>query len=69
MNKVKFFVLFTAASLVSFSSLAQNVTARASTIDSAEAQIAAQAKKANADYKIIASHDKNGVYMMAKLVN
>ncbi|AHG20456.1 hypothetical protein Z042_13080 [Chania multitudinisentens RB-25] len=68
MKFIKNFALISALTLVSFTSAAQNITARATTIDSAEGQIAAQAKEANADYKIITTLNKNGVYMFAKLI-
>ncbi|WP_336796222.1 DUF1471 domain-containing protein [Erwinia aphidicola] len=69
MKKFKLFSLAFVLTLTSLSSLAQNVTATASTLDSAEAKVAAQAKKANAGYKIIATLNKNRVYMVAKLIN
>ncbi|WP_271311819.1 DUF1471 domain-containing protein [Yersinia intermedia] len=69
MKTIKLFALASAVTLTSLSSLAQNVTATASTLDSAEAQIAAQAKEANADYKIITALNKNGVYMIAELTH
>ncbi|CAK9886996.1 MAG: hypothetical protein XXXJIFNMEKO3_03446 [Candidatus Erwinia impunctatus] len=69
MKKTSVFILLASMSFISFGSLAQNITARAPTIDSAEALIAEQAKKLNAEYKIIATLDKNGVYMVAKIIN
>ncbi|MFC0228671.1 DUF1471 domain-containing protein [Serratia aquatilis] len=67
MKNINKFVFAAAITLVSFGSFAQTVSARASTVDSAEAEIAAQAKKSGASYKIIAAHYNNGVYMIAKL--
>lgn len=67
MKNINKFVVAAAITLVSFGSFAQTVSARASTLDSAEAKIAAQAKKSGASYKIIAAHSKNGVYMIAQL--
>lgn len=62
--------LFAAAalSLVSFASFAQTVTATASTLDGAEAQIAAQAKQAGAaSYQITEAYSGNQVHMTAEL--
>ena len=68
MKSFKNLVVFAALSVMSFGALAQSVTACASTIDSAEAQIAAQAKKAGASYKITESNFNNGVHMTAELI-
>ena len=46
---------------------AKTVTAKASTIDSAEAKISQQANSAGKSYKIIGAHTGNYVYMIAKL--
>ncbi|WLS79153.1 DUF1471 domain-containing protein [Erwinia pyri] len=58
-----------ALSLISFGSFAaQSISAQGSTLDSAEAQIAAQAKASGADsYKITSARADNGVYMTAEL--
>lgn len=59
----------TALSMVSFGSFAaQAISAHGSTLDSAEAHIAAKAKAAGADnYKITSARTDNGVYMTAEL--
>ena len=67
MKSIKIFVTVAALSMMSFGAFAQSVTAWASTIDGAEAQIAAQAKKAGASYKITESSFNNGVHMTAEL--
>ncbi|GAA0483496.1 MULTISPECIES: YdgH/BhsA/McbA-like domain containing protein [Tatumella] len=62
--------LFTAAMLsaLSFGAFAESVSATGSTLDSAEAHIAAQAKAAGASsYSITSARDDNGVYMTAEL--
>ncbi|SFN05034.1 Protein of unknown function [Izhakiella capsodis] len=58
-----------ALSLISFGSYAgQSVSARGSTLDSAEAHIAAKAKAAGAEsYRITSARVDNGVYMTAEL--
>lgn len=67
MNSIKTFVAITALTLVSFASFAQSITACAGTLDDAEAQIAAQAHKDGASYKITEATTKNGVHMTAEL--
>ncbi|MBT0723845.1 DUF1471 domain-containing protein [Rosenbergiella sp. S61] len=69
MKAVKKFVAVITFTLVSFASSAQSVTACASTIDDAEALVAAQAKEAGASYKITESHFNNGVHMTALLIH
>lgn len=55
-------------SMLSFGAFAQTVTATASTLDDAEAKIAAQAKKEGASsYKITEAYTGNQVHMTAKL--
>ncbi|OON41868.1 DUF1471 domain-containing protein [Izhakiella australiensis] len=58
-----------ALSLVSFTSFAaESVSAHGSTLDSAEAHIAAKAKAAGAEsYKITSARVDNGAYMTAEL--
>jgi len=48
---------------------AKTVTAKASTIDSAEAKIAQQANLLDKSYKIPGAHSGNYVHMIAKLVS
>ena len=47
--------------------LSQSITASASTLDGAEAKIAAQAKQAGASYKITEANTNNRVHMTAEL--
>lgn len=56
-----------ALSLISFGSFAQSVSATASTLDGAEAKIAAQAQQHGDQYKITSAYTNNGVYMTAEL--
>lgn len=67
MKYIKAFVLVSALSLVSFASFAQSVTATGSTLDDAQAQIAAQAKQAGASYHITEAYAGNQVHMTAEL--
>jgi len=67
MKNIKTFVAVIALSVVSFGSFAQSVTASASTLDAAEAQIAAQAHQAGASYKITGARFNNGAYISAEL--
>ncbi|MBP2199378.1 hypothetical protein JOJ88_004919 [Pantoea cypripedii] len=67
MKSIKTFVAVAALSLVSFGSFAQSITASASTLDGAEAKIAAQAKQAGASYKITGARVDNGAYLSAEL--
>lgn len=59
-----------ALSLMSFGSFAaESISAHGSTLDSAEANIASQAKAAGADsYKITSARADNGVYMTAEII-
>lgn len=63
MNFIKTFVAVSALSLFSAASFAQSVSATASTLDRAEAKIAAQA----ASYKITSAQFNNRVHMTAEL--
>ncbi|HAU5565439.1 DUF1471 domain-containing protein [Pantoea sp. SM3] len=67
MKSIKTFVAVIALSALPFASFAQSVTACASTLDGAEAQIAAQAHKAGASYKVTEANFNNGVHMTAEL--
>ncbi|MEN3753457.1 YdgH/BhsA/McbA-like domain containing protein [Mangrovibacter yixingensis] len=67
MKSIKTFVAVAALSVMSFGAFAQSVTATASTLDGAEAQIAAQAKQAGASYHITEANVNNGVHMTAEL--
>lgn len=69
MKSIKTFVavIALAASFGSFA--AQSITATGTTLDSAEAKIAAQAEQAGAsDYKITSAYTGNRVHMTAELL-
>ncbi|WP_277972842.1 YdgH/BhsA/McbA-like domain containing protein [Pantoea agglomerans] len=68
MKSIKTFVAVTALSLISFGSFAQTITATASTLDAAEAKVAAQAKDAGASYKITSARVDNRAYVSAELI-
>lgn len=68
MKTVKFALIVTALTTISFGSFAQSVTATGSTLDEAESQIAQQAKQAGSDYKITESYAGNQFHMTAKLI-
>ncbi|MGY8619870.1 DUF1471 domain-containing protein [Pantoea agglomerans] len=68
MKSIKIFVAVTALSLISFGSFAQTITATASTLDAAEAKVAAQAKDAGASYKITGARVDNRAYVSAELI-
>jgi hypothetical protein len=68
MNSIKTFVAVTALSLISFGSFAQTITATASTLDAAEAKVAAKAKDAGASYKITGARVDNRAYVSAELI-
>ncbi|MFG1174747.1 DUF1471 domain-containing protein [Erwiniaceae bacterium CAU 1747] len=57
-----------ALSLMSFGSFAQSITATSSTLDGAEAKIAAQAQQVGAGYKITSARVDNGAYVSAELI-
>ncbi len=67
MSMIKTFVMVAMLSLLSFYSVAESVTATADNLDDAEAQIAAQAKKAGKSYTIIETTMNNEVHMTAEL--
>lgn len=67
MKSIKTFAAVTVLSLMSFGAFAQSVTATASTLDRAEAKIAAQAAELGASYKITSAQFNNRVYMTAEL--
>jgi len=68
MKPIKTFVAVAALSLISFGSFAQTITATASTLDAAEAKVAAQAKDAGASYKITGARVDNRAYVSAELI-
>ena len=57
----------TTLSLISFGSFAQSVSVTSSTLDGAEAKIAAQAEQQGAQYKITEANTNNRVHMTAEL--
>ena len=65
MKNIKLLAAAGFLSVVSFSGMAVSVTA--STLDSAEAKIAAKAKEAQTSYKILSAYTGNRVHMTAKL--
>ena len=67
MKTIKNFVAVAAISLISSGAFAQSVSATASTLDRAEAQIAAQAAQQGASYKITSAQFNNRVHMTAEL--
>jgi Protein of unknown function (DUF1471). len=67
MKSIKTLVAVAALSMISFGSFAQSVSASASTLDRAEAKIAAQAAEQGASYKITSAQVNNRVYMTAEL--
>ncbi|WP_411556534.1 YdgH/BhsA/McbA-like domain containing protein (plasmid) [Pantoea agglomerans] len=68
MKSIKTFVSVAALFLISFGSVAQTITATASTLDAAEAKVAAQAKDAGASYKITGARVDNRAYVSAELI-
>lgn len=69
MKTIKNFVAVALFALFSSTSYAQIVTATASTLDAAEAQIASQAKMSGADYTITEAYNGNQVHMTARLTH
>jgi hypothetical protein len=67
MKSIKTFVAVAALSLISFGSFAQSISATGSTLDRAEAKIAAQAAQQGASYKITSAQFDNRVHMTAEL--
>lgn len=68
MKTIKNIVAVTALTLASFSGFAQSVTASGTTLDAAEAQIAAKAKQLGSSYKITSARFTNRAEMSAELV-
>ncbi|XXN66707.1 YdgH/BhsA/McbA-like domain containing protein (plasmid) [Enterobacter ludwigii] len=68
MKTIKTIAAVIALSLISTASFAQTITATASTLDGAEAQIAAKAKMAGAGYSITGAYAGNQVHMTARLI-
>lgn len=68
MKSIKNFVAVAALSMMSFGAFAQSISATASTLDRAEAKIAAQAAEQGASYKITSALINNRVHMTATLI-
>ncbi|UIL54976.1 MULTISPECIES: YdgH/BhsA/McbA-like domain containing protein [Pantoea] len=68
MKTIKTFVAVAALTLISFGIFAQSITVTASTLDAAEAKVAAQAKDAGASYKITGARVDNRAYVSAELI-
>ena len=67
MKSIKTFAAVVALTILPFASFAQSITATDTTIDGAEAQIAAKAHKVGASYKVTEANFNNGVHMTAEL--
>lgn len=67
MNKIYYLTVATILSLLSFSTMAQTVSAVDSTIEGAEKKISTLAAKEGDSYEILGASFKNRVYMTAKL--
>ena len=67
MKTIKTFAAVIALSVLPFARYPQSVTATASTLDGAEAQIAAKAQELGASYKVTEANFNNGVHMTAEL--
>ncbi len=67
MNKIYYLTAATILSLLSFSTMAQTVTAVDSTIKGAEEKISTLAAKEGKSYEILGASFKNRVYMTAEL--
>lgn len=65
--KVMSIAAVTALSLMSAASFAQSVSVTDSTLDAAEAQIAAKAHQEGMNYKITSANTRNDVHMTAEL--
>ena len=67
MKTIKYFAAIMLFSVFSASALAQTVSATASTLDDAEARVAAQAAKQGQSYKILSAINNNRVHVTAEL--
>ena len=67
MKSIKTFVAVAALSMMSFGAFAQSVSATGSTLDGAEAKIAAQAAQQGASYNITSAQFSDRVHMTAEL--
>ncbi|MCZ4059514.1 DUF1471 domain-containing protein [Pantoea sp. LMR881] len=67
MKSIKTFAAVVALTVLPFASFAQTITATDTTLDGAEAKIAAQAQETGASYKVTEAYFNNGVHMTAEL--
>lgn len=67
MKSIKTFVAVLALSLASFGAFAQSISVEASTLDGAEAKVAAIAQQQGAQYTITEANTNNRVHMTAQL--
>ncbi|MXP57717.1 YdgH/BhsA/McbA-like domain containing protein [Pantoea sp. Taur] len=67
MKSIKTFVAVSALTLASFASFAQSISVESSTLDGAEAKVAAVAQEHGAQYKITEANTNNRVHMTAEL--
>lgn len=67
MKTIKIFVAVTAISLMSMGAFAQSISTTASTLDGAEAKIAAIAEQQGSHYTITSARVGDRVYMTANL--
>ncbi|MCS3432779.1 DUF1471 domain-containing protein [Klebsiella sp. BIGb0407] len=67
MKTIKTFVAIAAISMMSFGAFAQSITATGSTLDSAEAKIAAKASEQGSGYTITSAIVNDRVHMTARL--
>lgn len=67
MKNIKTLVAVAALSMMSMGAFAQSISVTASTIDSAEAKIAAKAAEQGANYSITSATVNNRVHMTANL--
>ncbi|WP_297196097.1 YdgH/BhsA/McbA-like domain containing protein [uncultured Pluralibacter sp.] len=67
MKTIKYFAAAALLSIFSFGAFAQTVSASASTLDEAEAKIAAKAARQGDSYKIVSAINTNHVHMTAEL--
>lgn len=67
MKSIKTLAVVSALSLMPFGAFAQSISTTASTLDRAEAKIAAQAAEQGASYKITSAQFNNRVHMTAEL--
>lgn len=67
MKTIKTFVALAALSLMSFGTFAQSISVTSSTLDGAEAKIAAKAAEQGAGYTITSAITNDRVHMTARL--